>query len=83
MEKVLIKLNVPIIEEKYDIWLPLNKTIYEIIQLLMKAIKENTGESYEPKELPSLYDKITGKEYNINLKVIETNIRNGSEIILI
>lgn len=83
MDKVLIKLYVPIIEEKYDMWIPINKKIHEIIKLIVKAIKENTGEVYETKDFPMIYDKITGKNYNVNLRVIETNIRNGSEIILI
>ena len=83
MDKVLIKLYIPIIEEKFDIWIPVNKKIHTIIKLLIKVIRENVGEYYNYKELPMLYDKITGKEYNINLRVIETNIRNGSEVILI
>lgn len=83
MDKILVKLYIPIIEEKFDMWIPVNKKIYNIIKLFIKVIKEKTGEDYNPKEMPMLYDKITGKEYDINSKVIETNIRNGSEIILI
>ena len=83
MDKVLIKLYVPVIEENYNIWLPINKKIHDIIKLLIKAINENTGEIYKPEQEPMLYDRITGREYDINLKVIETDIRNGSEIILI
>lgn len=83
MDKILVKLYIPILEEKFDMWIPANKKIYSIIQLFIKVIKERAGEYYIPKEMPRLYDKITGKEYDINLKVIDTNIRNGSEIILI
>lgn len=83
MNKVLVRLYVPTIDKKYDIWLPVNKKIYKIINLLVKAIKENTIGYYTPKTLPMLYDKVTGKVYNINLKIIETNIRNGTELILI
>ena len=38
MSRVLVKLYVPIIEEKYDIWLPTNKKIYNIIISLTKAV---------------------------------------------
>ena len=83
MNKVLVKLYVPAIEKKYDIWLPINKKVYKVINLLLKAIKENTLGYYNPKTFPLLYDKATGEKYDLNLKIIETNIRNSSEIILI
>ena len=51
MDKVLVKLYVPIIEEQYDVWLPLNQRVYSIINLLMKAIYEITGGYYKPDKL--------------------------------
>jgi len=63
MNKVLVKLYVPIIEEQYDIWLPLNKRICNIIVLITKAINELQGGYYEPKSIPVLYEKLTGDAY--------------------
>ena len=83
MNKVLVRLYVPIIEESYDIWIPLNRRIYNVIDLLIKAVEEMSGGQYVPTENPLLYDKATAKIYNCNLSVRESNIRNGSEIILI
>ena len=40
MNKVLVKLYVPIIEEQYDIWVPLNRKICNVIKLLIKAYFE-------------------------------------------
>ena len=40
MNKILIRLYVPSIEEKYDLKIPINKKVSEIIVLLIKAIDE-------------------------------------------
>lgn len=83
MNKVLVKLYVPTIGEEYDIWIPINRRIYTVIKLIVRGINELTNGEYNPTKLPVLYDKKTAKQYDINLIVGETNIRNGTEIILI
>ena len=40
MNKVLVKLFVPALEAKYDMWIPLNRNIYEVIKLLMNSVNE-------------------------------------------
>ena len=44
MNKILVEIYIPIIEEKYDVWLPKNKKIYNIIELLLKGIYELSKE---------------------------------------
>lgn len=83
MNKVLVKVYVPIIDEEYDIWIPLNRKIHSIIKLLIKAINDLSGGYYRPKNVPVLYNKITAKEYELNKSVKESNIKNGTEIVLI
>lgn len=83
MNKILIKLYVPILGEKYELWIPLGKQLYNIIKLLTKAVSEMNGGYDIPEKLPTLYNKATGKPYSINLNIKETNIRNGTELILI
>ena len=83
MNKILVKLYVPEIEEQYDVWIPLNRKIYSVIKLLIKSINEFTDGYYKPNKMPLLFDKITASEYDINLTIKESNIKNGSEIILI
>ena len=83
MNKVLVTLYIPTIEAEFDIWLPLNKRIYNVIVLLVKIVNEFSGGYYKPETLPRLYDKLTAKPYDINLSVKEADIINGTEIILI
>ena len=83
MNKVLVKLYVPVLEMQYDIWLPISRKISKVIVLLVKAINEFSDGYYTPKKMPMLYDKNTAKPYNINESVKDNNITNGTEIILI
>lgn len=83
MNEVLVKLYVPMIEEQFDIWIPVNKKICTVITLLVKSVSEFTKGYYKPKVMPYLYDKTTAEVFDINLRVIETEIRNGTELIMI
>lgn len=81
--KFLVKIYVPLIESSYEVWIPPNKQIRNVINLLVKSIYELSKENYNPDFLPSLYNKKTSEIYNLEEKIIDTNIRNGSELILL
>ena len=38
MNKVLIRVYVPQLEKKYDVWIPINKTVYTIICSITNGI---------------------------------------------
>ena len=83
MNKVLVKVYMPSMNKQYNVWLPLNKKIYNITLLLMKGANELDELDFDKKDMPSLYNKLTGTHYNVNLKLKDTDIRNGAELILI
>ena len=83
MNKVLAKLYIPQMELEYDVWITFNRRIYTVINLIVKGINELTDGEYKPTRMPILYDKKSAMPYDINFTVGETNIRNGTEIILI
>lgn len=83
MNKILVSIYVPALEENYDYWIPINKKIYKIILLLIKIINESSGDYYRPTTMPLLYDKLTAKPYDINMTVKDNQIGNGTEMILI
>lgn len=83
MNKVLVRLFVPVFEEQYDVWIPLNRKIYSVTNLLIKAVNDFSGGVYVPTKTPMLYDKITAKPYDINLTVKDAGIKNSTEIILL
>lgn len=83
MNKVLIIVYVPYIEKTYEVFVPISKRIHTIVALLAKAINELTAEEFKIKSDYILYDKRTGKTYDFNITVKESELRNGSEVILI
>ncbi len=79
--KVLVELVVPSLEETYNIYIPINKRVGNIIQLVNKVLFELTNGLYVGNDMTALYDE-NGEKYEVNLLVRQTNIRNGSIIVL-
>lgn len=80
--KVLIKLYVPEIEENYEIYIPVNKTINEILQLLNKMVND-LSKVYPITSTANLYNRQSGVMYPRGQLVRDTDIRNGSELVFL
>lgn len=83
MNKILVSLYVPLIEQKFEIFIPINKEICDIIKLLVKAINELVDCNYDYNTETGLYNKDTGEKYILDKKIIETDIKNGTQLILV
>ena len=81
--KVLIKLLVPEIDEEYDIFLPINKKIGNIINLLIKAVNELSNNTFQGNNFTELCNANTGEIYKIDTLLKNTNIRNNTKLVLI
>lgn len=81
--KILIELEIPLIEKKYDLFIPINKKVGTIKNLIEEALIELTDNAYEIKEDTNLYSKEDGSIYDVNQTVRDTNLKNGSRIILL
>ncbi len=81
--KVCVDLIVPALEERYNLFIPVNKKTIEIIFLLNKAINELTDGSFPISNRLSLINATTGAVYDVNLTFKENNILNGSKLILL
>ncbi len=80
--KVLIELRVPDIDKVYNVFIPVNKKIGNIIILLSKAIQEETNNIFKVHNNLLLYNSIDGRRYRINDIVRKTDIRNGTKLVL-
>lgn len=80
--KILVELIVPEVEESYNVFLPINRKIGNVIILLSKAVSELTGGVYAVSTKTNLYDANTGSAYDMDKIILDTNIRNGSRIVL-
>lgn len=80
--KVLVELVVPALEVKYDVYVPVNRKIGSVVVLLTKAMSELSGGYSDSIKNFSLYDGISGHQYSPDQLIRNSNIRNGSKIIL-
>ena len=81
--KVLVELIVPTIESSFDLYLPINKRIGNIIALLNKTVSEISDGCYEGNSNTSLYNRDTNQKYEVNTLLYNTDIRNGTTLILL
>jgi len=81
--KVLVSLSIPEIDNVYDVYLPINKKIGNIINLLNKTISELTDGEYELSKCNKLYNVYTKECYTSDILLANTNIRNGTLLVLL
>lgn len=81
--KILIELYVPEIEEQYELYIPINKTIGYCTAQIKKMLKERYEELKDDITTLNLYNKRTGQMYQNHILVRNTDIRNGSQLVLL
>lgn len=81
--KVLVQISVPEINECYDIYLPVNRTIGNSISLICHSIHELSNGTFSWTNKTFLYNSLTGEKYAPEVLIRKTNIRNGTRLILI
>jgi hypothetical protein len=81
--KILVEVKVPEIDETYSVFLPINKKMGNIIILLNKAISEMSGGNLKLSNFNTLYNAATGKEYQVDVILSETDIRTGTKLVLL
>lgn len=80
--KILLEIYFPQIDEKYNIYVPLNKNVANIIELICKAINETSRIKNIDFNNLQLYSTINALPYSPNTIIKESNIRNGMKLIL-
>ncbi len=84
MNKYLITVIVPVIELEYDLYIPNNKKIGTIKTLILQSLSELSNGSFNKKiEEVRMIDKVTGREYENDMYVKDSDIRNGSKLVII
>lgn len=81
--KYLVELFVPSISKIYNVFLPVNRRVGNVIALLNKSLTELSNGEYRGSNTTALYDRETGKRFDNNMLVRDTIIENGSGIIII
>lgn len=80
--KLLVNVYIPQIDEDYDIYIPLNKNVANIIDLIGSSISEIKRTDKFDFNTFELYNMETGIRYLPDKVIKETTIRNGTRLIL-
>ena len=80
MEKGLIEVYVPVLQRAFDIFIPLELPMYELIK---KAVRELSDGRFQPDGSTVLCHYADGRILDINLSAIELEIHHGSKLMLI
>ena len=81
--KVLVSVNVPMLEKKFDVYFPVNKKIGNVIKMIKSSLQVLSQGSFDVNANYVLYNKENGNPYDMNILVRDSDIRNGSKVILL
>lgn len=82
MNKYIVTIYVPLLNEKFDVLIPNSKRVIDIIYHSSKIISSLFEGEFEIKNY-NLINRDNGNIYDLSLLINETDIKNGSELILI
>ena len=82
-DKVIVDLIIPEIGERFNIFLPINKKIGIIVNLLNKGINELTNGDFPLTSSCKLYNSETLQVYEPNVLLFNTDIRNGTQLVIL
>lgn len=83
MNKILINLYVPSLNQYYDLFIPVNEFIWKINKLVVKSISDLSDGKLLMNQNYVIANIETGKIYDNNDIVINTDIRNTTKLVLI
>ncbi len=81
-DKVNVEVIVPEIEERYNVFLPINKKMGTVIKLLNKAVNELSHGDFPLSNNNKLYNADNLSLYELDTLLYNTDIRNDSKLIL-
>ena len=81
--KVLVTVNVPSLEKSFDIFVPVNRRVHNVIALVNKSLFDISGHAFNMENTYTLYNAETGAPYDMNSLIRDTDIRNNSSLILL
>ena len=81
--KVLVKIVVPEVDCDFDVFIPVNEVIWKVKKLVSKCIADLTGQNFDFSREYVFVNSKTNTIYRENEIIINTDIRNATELYLI
>lgn len=83
MTKVLVNVYIPILNKSYDIFVPTQSQLFEVVELIKRAVTELSEGQFVSSRDTVIARRATGEILNINSTVFELSIGNGTKLMLI
>ena len=80
--RVYITLEIPILDKKYELLVPIDRRIHDLVDILKNNLPE-LKENYYQDKVPNLFNKTTGELYDMNKIIKNSNIKTGTRLLLI
>ena len=80
--RVYVTVEVPILDTSYELLVPIDRRIHDLIELLRENIK-GLRENYYNNKIPNIFNKSNGELYDMNLIIKDSDIKTGTRLILI
>ena len=81
--KALVEIFVPAAEQTYDVYLPLESKMSEVIPLVAAALNDLSGGKFEAGGDAILCNAQTGAVYDVNKELAVLVIHNGSRLMML
>lgn len=80
--KIYVVVSVPMIEQDFDMYLPIVKKVGSIKSLIIKIVEEQSDQNFLDDGCKHLYYKSTGEKIEDNEFLKYSQIKNGTRLIL-
>lgn len=81
--KVLVNVDVPELDNDFDLFIPVNELIWRVNKMVVKSVSDLSGVPLNPNDKYVFINKINNTVYRNNEVIIDTDIRNGTELVLL
>lgn len=81
--KVLVRLFIPELDYIFDLFIPVNEVVWKVKKLIAKSVSDLTGGALNYNSDYTLINKLTSEIYDNNAIIINTDIRNATELIML
>lgn len=82
MDKVLVSIYVPSIDVEYNVYLPINLKLLDVINAFQNDLVSLSDNNYELNENPIIYNDLDGKILNVNNIVKDCGLKKGCRLLL-
>ena len=80
--KFYVIVSVPMIERDFELYIPINKKVGTVKNLIIKMITEQSEQTFLSENNTVLYEKSTGDRILEEVFVKDSGIQDGSQLIL-